>query len=69
MNIIIKAKKVNNAKNLNKNTKYTIQYKFYCQLPMGAFQRQILIVQVIKKKRFVNKQLLRNYMKSQIDYQ
>ena len=22
----------------------TIQYKFYCQLPMGAFQRQILIV-------------------------
>ena len=27
----------------------TIQYKFYCQLPKGAFQRQILIVQVIKK--------------------
>ena len=27
----------------------TIQYKFYCQLPVGAFQRQILIVQVIKK--------------------
>ena len=27
----------------------TMQYKFYCQLPMGAFQRQILIVQVIKK--------------------
>ena len=27
----------------------TIQYKFCCQLPMGAFQRQILIVQVIKK--------------------
>ena len=51
MNIIIKAKKVNNAKNLNKNTKYTIQYKFYCQLPMGAFQRQVLIVQVIKKKK------------------
>ena len=22
----------------------TIQYKFYCQLPMGAFQKQILIV-------------------------
>ena len=52
---------------------------------MGAFQRQILIVQVItktkkkkerKKKysRIVNKQLLRNYMHiefmtSQIDYQ
>ena len=29
----------------------TIQYKFYCQLPMGAFQRQVLIVQVIKKKK------------------
>ena len=29
----------------------TIQYKFYCQLPMGAFRRQILIVQVIKKKK------------------
>ena len=28
----------------------TIQYKFYCQLPMGAFHRQILIVQVIKKQ-------------------
>ena len=49
---------------------------------MGAFQRQILIVQVITKKkerkkkysRIVNKQLLRNYMHiefmtSQIDYQ
>ena len=52
---------------------------------MGAFQRQILIVQVIKKKqtnqkknsRIVNKKLLRNYlhiyyiefMTSQIDYQ
>ena len=50
---------------------------------MGAFQRQILIVQVNKKKkkerkkkysRIVNKQLLRNYMHiefmtSQIDYQ
>ena len=63
---------------------YTIQFKFYCQLPMGAFQRQILIVQVIKKiiinslikkySRIVNKQLLRNYlhiefMTSQIDYQ
>ena len=56
----------------------TIQYIFYCQLPMGAFQRQILIVQVIKKtkkySRIVNKQLLRNYlhiefMTSQIDYQ
>ena len=57
----------------------TIQYKFYCQLPTGAFQRQILIVQVIKNKkkkysRTVNKQLLRNYlhiefMTSQIDYQ
>ena len=35
----------------------TIQYKFYCQLPMGAFQRQVLIVQVIKKKKV-----------SQIDY-
>ena len=46
----------------------TMQYKFHCQLPMGAFQRQILIVQVIKK-RIVNKQLLRNYMTSQIDYQ
>ena len=32
----------------------TIQYKFYCQLPMGAFHRQILIVQVIKKQ--TNKQ-------------
>ena len=53
-----------------------MQYKFYCQLPMGAFQRQILIVQVIKNKqtnkqtnnnnknysRIVNKQLLRNYL-------
>ena len=29
----------------------TIQYKFYCQLPMGAFQRQILIVQVIQKNK------------------
>ena len=38
----------------------TIQYKFYCQLPMGAFQRQVLIVQVIKKKK---KKV------SQIDYQ
>ena len=28
---------------------HTIQYKFYCQLPMRAFQRQVLIVQVIKK--------------------
>ena len=36
----------------------TIQYKFYCQLPMRAFQRQVLIVQVIKKKKV-----------SQIDYQ
>ena len=27
----------------------TIQYKFHCQLPMGAFERQILIVQVIKQ--------------------
>ena len=27
----------------------TIQYEFYYQLPMGAFQRQILIVQVLKK--------------------
>ena len=45
---------------------------------MGAFQRQILIVQVIKKtkkySRIVNKQLLRNYlhiefMTSKIDYQ
>ena len=60
MKIIIKAKKVNNAKNLNKNTKYTIQYKFYCQLPMGSFQRQVLIVQVIKK---------REKKVSQIDYQ
>ena len=34
----------------------TIQYKFYCQLPMGAFQRQILIVQVIKKNKQTNKQ-------------
>jgi len=24
----------------------TIQYKFYCQLPMGAFQRQVLKSQV-----------------------
>ena len=38
----------------------TIQYNFYCQLPMGAFQRQVLIVQVIKKKK---KKV------SQIDYQ
>ena len=37
---------------------YTIQYKFYCQLPMGAFQRQILIVQVIKKQ--TNKKILKN---------
>ena len=29
----------------------TIQYKFYCQLPMGAFQRQILIVQAIKTNK------------------
>ena len=29
----------------------TIQYKFYCQLPVGAFQRQVLIVQAIKKKK------------------
>ena len=29
----------------------TIQYKFYSQLPVGAFQRQVLIVQVIKKKK------------------
>ena len=46
-----------------------IQYKFYCQLPMGAFQRQILIVQVIKKEtnkhsnkkysRIVNKQIIK----------
>ena len=35
-----------------------MQYKFYCQLPMGAFQRQILIVQVIKKK--TNKQTNNN---------
>ena len=67
MNIIIKAKKVNNAKNLNKNTKYTIQYKFYCQLPMGAFQRQVLIVQVIKKRKkkyhkLIFNKLLRNYL-------
>ena len=33
----------------------TIQYKFYCQRPMGAFQRQVLIVQVIKKKNNNNK--------------
>ena len=45
----------------------TIQYKFYCQLPMGAFQRQVLIVQVIKKRKkkyhklIINK-LLRNYL-------
>ena len=38
----------------------TIQYKFYCQLPMVAFQRQVLIVQVIKKRK---KKV------SQIDYQ
>ena len=29
----------------------TIQHKFYCQLHMGAFQRQVLIVQVIKKSK------------------
>ena len=29
----------------------TLQYKFYCQLPMGAFQRQILIVQAIKTNK------------------
>ena len=29
----------------------TIQYKFYSQLPVGTFQRQVLIVQVIKKKK------------------
>ena len=33
-------------------TNNTIQYKFYCQLPVGAFQRQILIVQVIKKNYY-----------------
>ena len=36
----------------------TIQYKFYCQLPIGSFQRQILIVQVIKKQ--TNKHILKN---------
>ena len=36
----------------------TIQYKFYGQLPMGAFQRQILIVQVIKKTNKTNTQEL-----------
>ena len=40
MNIIIKAKKVNNAKNLNKNTKYTIQYNtnFIVNSPWGLFR-------------------------------
>ena len=50
-------------------TLHTIQYNanFYCQLPMGAFQRQALIVQVIKKRKkkdhkvIINK-LLRNYL-------
>ena len=35
--------------NVTRDIVCTIQYKFYCQLPMRAFQRQILIVQVIKK--------------------
>ena len=39
----------------------TIQYKFYCQLPMGAFQRQVLIVQVIKKKKSITNWLSTNY--------
>ena len=49
----------------------TIQYKFYCELPMGAFQRQVLIHvinstgnQKKRKKKYrkliINK-LLRNY--------
>ena len=40
----------------------TIQYNtnFICQLPMGAFQRQILIVQVIKKKQTNQKKKLKN---------
>ena len=29
----------------------TILYKFYCQLPMGAFQRRISIVQAIKTNK------------------
>ena len=51
---------------------YNIQYNTnqYCQLPMEAFQRQVLIVQVIKNnnnnkkeyhKLIINK-LLRNYL-------
>ena len=41
----------------------TIQYKFYCQLPTGVFQGQILIIQIIKKySKIVNKQLFRNYL-------
>ena len=35
----------------------TIQYKFYCQLPMEAFQRQILIVQVSKKTNKQTKEI------------
>ena len=52
---------------------HTIQYKFYCQLPMGAFQRQVLIVQVIKKTKTKQKQEKIKKKKkrqvSQIDYQ
>ena len=43
----------------------TIQYKFYCQLPMGAFQREVLIVQVMKKK----KKRKKKKKVSQVDYQ
>ena len=40
----------------------TIQYKFYYQLPMGAFQRQVLIVQVIKKKKKKKKKRITNLL-------
>ena len=50
---------------LRSNDNNTIQYKFYCQLPMGAFQIQVLIVQVIKKKKKKKK----TRQVSQIDYQ
>ena len=49
----------------------TIQYKFFCELPMGAFQRQVL-VHVInstgnqkkeekKYRKLIINKLLRNY--------
>ena len=45
--------------------KDTIQYKFYSQLPMGAFQRQVLIVQVIKNKKIKNKKKIKKHKKNE----